>query len=151
MNAGNNVVYEGPKFFWRAKCTVDVVIAEHEVSNVVEVICSESTTKQIADRLYLDRLGTIDKLDPNELSDRLHMVKEMALRRRNTFDEPSARASILREVLSEYILDRLVVLEFSPQLLVLTFQDKEDAADLICNKPTNFTPARTPKEFHPLK
>lgn len=151
MSAGNNVVFEGPKFFWRAKCTIDVVIAEHDACNVVEVICSENTTNQLANRLYLNRLGVMDKLDPLELSDRLHMANEMALRRRRTFDESAARVLILREVLSEYVLDRLVVLEFTPQSLILTFQDTEDATELICNKPTNFTPARTPKEFHPLK
>lgn len=151
---GGAVIFECTKFFWRTKCTIDITVVEHVDDDTIEVICYERTTCQYASRLYLNRTLIVAKLNTDVIQEKLDLLKEYALRKREVFAEEKWSVVVLGEVMSDYITGRLVVSDFSAQQLVVKFQESEASAaenGAVCAKPAHLRPAGTPKATQILK
>jgi hypothetical protein len=151
---GGVVIHQCIKFFWRMKCTVDFTIVEHVAADTIEVICYERTTCQYASRLYLSRTSIVAKLDTEVMQEKLRLLRETALRRRDVFAEKKCFTMVLREVMSDYITGRLVVSDFSVLQLVVKFQESADSSaedGAVFAKPANLRPAPNPVAVQALK
>lgn len=161
MSDAVRVVFKESKFFWRARCTVDIVIIEHRAWDVLEVICYEGTTDKYAARMYFKQSIVMAKLDSGEMKEKLRLAKEPYLRRHESPDENKLQSAILDHALVEYLLCRVHVCEFSPTSFAMEFQlkayDKKDPDcggeninSLVCEKPSKLI-EHNPEVFHPLK
>lgn len=156
------VIRKDTKFFWRARCTVDIDIVEHNAVDTVELICYESTTNQHAMRMYFNRTILLERLDVDELEEKLRFAKEPFLRRHESPPEEEVLcASIRDDALVDYLTNRLTVAEYSPTSFSMSFEPKAfdlknggvggtDVSHLMCDKPAKLIPF-DPELFHPLK
>lgn len=155
------VVRKDAKFFWRARCTVDIDIVEHGAVDTFEVICYESSTNQHAMRMYFNRSILLARLDTDELGEKLRLAKEPFLRRHECPDEEMLRSAIRDDFVADFFLNRLSVAEYSPTVFAMSFESKAmdmknggvggaDMSRLVCEKPGKLVPY-DPLLFHPLK
>lgn len=161
MSGSIRVIFKESKFFWRERCTVDIVIIEHRTFGVLELICYESSTDKYAARIYFKESVLAAKLDSDELLEKLRIAKEPFLRRHEAPDEALLQSAVLDSAMVEYILARLSVCEFSSTAFSMEFQlkayDKKEPDSggeninlLVCEKPLNLE-EHNPQLFHPLK
>lgn len=107
------VLYDDSKNYWKARATLDILIANHTKFNCVEVAVYNPELDKEAPRIYLDLKAIEKHLDYPDLERRVAEKKESFLRMK----KPCNSADIVREVhdsmVVTYIMNRLQV-ERSP-------------------------------------
>jgi len=141
------VIYEGNKFFWRKRITIDVVIVEHKEFDVTEVITYEPSIDREASRIYLDSLILSTKINQEEVAAKMTFARQHNVPHTMQFVN-----GVLNRATSDYILNRLFITEFSvdPKIfsveLQFNFRDRDvefggDNIDqLIREKPADLSP-----------
>jgi len=151
--SGTVVVYQGSKFFWRTRNTVDVTIVNHTNSNTTEIICYEPTIDAEATRIYLDSSMLRVKID-QEVED---AVANYAKQHNIVSHNDKFVRDVINKAAADYILNRLFLVHFSKELRSFTiqvqfnFRDRDleyggDSIDrMILSKPAETITAHQPQ------
>jgi hypothetical protein len=133
------VAFDGTKFYWRTRNTVDVVIAHHKYCKTFEVIIYEPTLDKEAPRIYLNEEILIPKVDHNEIDSKLSFVKRNCVPLTEKFV-----SGIVNKAVSDFVLNRLIIKELvaSEKIFLVDFRIDEneimiqpDFSKLICARP----------------
>ena len=92
---------------------MQVTLIEHPSHHVVELVAFESTINREAPRIYFDSAILNAKLDYADIDQSLNEIKEPILRRHSVPDTELLLASIVNKAKSDYIMNRLVVVDYS--------------------------------------
>src|SRR5690349_3155074 len=140
------VIYQGPKVFWKTKVTLEVVVVEHFVFNVLEIACFDSALNEEAPRLFIDDNVLQSKIDTNIVERLKELEKDKIRLKGGAVDEQAVAIKVLRQARVEYILDRLCIKDYSPRDkkvivdLQFNFHDRESdtvvtVASMLTRKP----------------
>ena len=147
MVGETTVVYQGSKYFWKTRNTIDVILVKHKIENVIEVIAYEPALDVEAPRLYMDSKILSFKLDQEAIAAKMSLAKQNNVPHTEQFVE-----GIVNGAISEFILNRLFIKLFSKEerifeiQLQFTLSDMEDASGadfidkLLCDKPASLCP-----------
>jgi carbonic anhydrase len=147
------IAFDGTKFYWRTRNTVDVVIVHHKDCNTFEVIIYEPTLDKEAPRIYLNEKILMPKVDHNEIDSKLSFAKRNSLPLTEKFV-----SGIVNKSVSDFILNRLLIKELvaSEKIFLVDFRIDEneimirpDFSELICARPEALRPHQT-KHFKHL-
>jgi hypothetical protein len=148
-----HVIFDGNKFYWRTRNTVDVIITEHKYCNAFEIVVYEPTLDKEAPRIYLDAALLLSKVHECDIDSKI----SFANRNHVSITEGMVH-HIMNKAISDYILNRLIIKEFSVEELVIIaeFQylpsdtDMGDITKLIRSKPAVLVPYITRHYKHLL-
>jgi hypothetical protein len=146
------VVYDGTKFYWRTRNTIDVCIVEHEAAGVFEVIAYDPSFNAEAPRIYIDRSVLSHKINHAEIESKLSFAK-----RNNVPLTDKFVRGVHDTVYSEFILNRLLLKDYSPVEKCMTIElnftagdleaekkDKVPVRSILCDCPAPLVPHKTP-------
>ena len=103
----SSVVFEGAKFFWRTRNTVDILIVEHKAHEIFEIIVYEPSFDVEAPRIYIDSKTLMSKVDNEEIESKLSFAKRNSVPLTEKFV-----AGVVNKVVSDYIMSRIIMKEF---------------------------------------
>ena len=147
IQGGTVIVYQGSKYFWKTRNTIDVILVKHKIENVLEVIAYEPALDVEAPRLYLDSKMLDSKLDQEAIAAKMSLAKQ-----NNVPHTEQIVQSLGNCAISEFILNRLFIKQYPKEegifkiQLQFTFSDREDANSvdtldkLLCDKPAFLCP-----------
>eukprot|EP01032_Pedospumella_encystans_P025821 gene25821-29172_t len=147
MEGGSVVIYQGSKYFWKTRNSIDVIIVKHKIENVLEIIAYEPALDVEAPRLHLDTKILSSKLDREAIAAKMCLAKQNNVPHTEQFVE-----GVVNGATSEFILNRLFIKQYSKEerifeiQLQFTCSDREDAngADtldkLLCDQPASLCP-----------
>lgn len=153
MNEDKNGVkiFQGVKFFWRTRNSLDIIIIEHKSFNVTELIAYEPTIDREAPRLYLNTALLRTKIDHTAVDAQVSFAK-----RNNVSHTEEWIEGIYNKAKADYLLNRLFITEFSSENKVIKVEvqissiaaesdaDAEDKVPLMCERPTELRPFHSP-------
>jgi hypothetical protein len=136
------VLHEVPKCFWKWRCTLDVCIVHHTSFDVIEVVAFEPSIARESSRIFVDCSALALMVSDTEVQERVKLLKEPSLRRKETPDAQKLEAQAFKDVKAELIMNRLQIQEYSLEsrilrmILVQTLCDVEKGRpQLVCAKP----------------
>lgn len=140
---GTTVLYEGTKFFWRDKATLDILLIQHDgFDNIIEAIVYCSRIDREAPRLYILRDQLQSRIDVHLIEEKVRATKEKITRRHENANSDEIRHDILENLLLDYIVDHLSIKEldmetkaFEVEIQQQSSATEEDADSLLCSKP----------------
>lgn len=133
------VTFEGTKFFWKTRNTVDVVIAHHKDWNVFEVIVYEPSLDREAPRLYLNEEILMSNVDHNEIDNKISFAN-----RNNVPLTEKLITGFVNRAVADFVLNRLVIQELvtleKKFVVGLVIDDNDvmlcsDFKELVCTRP----------------
>lgn len=141
--AGTKIIFQGVKFYWRTRNTIDVTVVEHEEQTTTEIVLFDPSLGGESPRIYLSSPVLFSKLDHDDIELQLSFAKRNCVPITEKFMD-----TIMNKAKSDFILNRLVITEYSVELkkVVVSFQLSGvdcDSAGLICEKPQVFEPFKT--------
>lgn len=104
------VVFQGSKFFWRTRNSIDVTIVQHEKTNITEIIAYEPSIDVEATRIYLNSTLLRDRLDQVEIDAKFSFAKQ-----NNVPISTAFITSVMNHAITDYILTRILISEFSKE------------------------------------
>lgn len=115
MAATAVVLHRGPKVFWKVRCTVEVVIVNHGVHDVLEVICFEPALSHEAARLYLRHSALLREVAKEDI-----LLEEIT-------EKVDAGHERKLNLLVNFITERLQIKLFNPKtrLFQIEFQQQQ--------------------------
>lgn len=149
MSVETKVIYQGVKFYWRTRNSVDVIIVEHGQLNTTELVLFDPALGREAPRIYLSSPVLLTKLDHDNIELQLSFAKRNSVPITEKFLD-----GIMNKAKSDFILSHLVITDYSAELktVVVSFQfsDMEyDCGHLICEKSVMLEPYK-PIHFQSL-
>lgn len=140
MSGDTKLIFQGVKFYWKTRNTLDVTIADHVDCNTTEIVLYDPSLGIEAPRIYLSSSALFAKLDHDEIEYQLSFAKRNCLPITEKFID-----GIVNKAKSEYMLKRLVIVEYSVEakIVVVEFQGKgisSDSSDPLCEKPASCVP-----------
>jgi len=145
------LIFQGSKFFWRTRNTVDVTIVEHLSYNVTEVVCYEpSIDVEACTRVYLDTVALKKRVDHAQIEEKMSFAKRNNVPLTEKFVD-----DVIHQATADYILNRLYQTELSISAkkfdisFQLNFRDvvieasASSSERLIREPPSSFTPFKT--------
>lgn len=130
----SGLIFQGKKFLWRTRNLIEVAIVSHAELATTEVIVYDAALAVEAERIYINTLVLQSKLNQTEIKAKFIFAKHCHAPRMQFEAEIVARA------VSDYILNRLFIKEYSREgnffKALLETCDK----DLICSKPKELSP-----------
>lgn len=149
MNEDKNAlkIFQGVKFFWRTRNSLDIIIVEHKSFNVTELIAYEPTIDREAPRVYLNTAVLFTKIDHAAVDAQVSFAK-----RNNVPHTEEWIEGIYNKAKADYLLNRLFITDFSSddKLIKVEIQissieveaDAEavDKTSLLCARPTELRP-----------
>lgn len=148
------VVFQGSKFFWRTRNSIDVTIVQHDKTNITEIIAYEPSIDVEAERIYLNSLVLRDRLDQVEIDAKFSFAKQ-----NNVPISAAFMTSVTNHAITDYILTRLLISKFCKDEqekqfeIKLEFSNKDTdpelggspTDDLFCEKVEELLPFETKK------
>lgn len=137
-----HVIYQGNKFFWRSRITIDVTIVEHRKLNIIEVITFDAAMNKESERIYLNSSILSTKIDHCDVETKLSFAKQNDVPHSEEFVN-----SVLHRATADYIVNRLAIASYSIEtksievILEFNFRDRDlefggaNINQLICEKP----------------
>lgn len=137
------LIFQGVKFYWRTRNTIDVTIVEHTEQDVTEVILFDPALGTEAPRVYLSTPVLYTKLDQEDFELQLSFAKRNSVPITEKFID-----GMMNQAKSDFILNRLVITEYVVDLrrVVVSLQLScvDVGADgLVCEKPAVLEPLKT--------
>lgn len=102
------VIFQGSKFFWRTRNTVDVTIIEHQALKMTEIVCYEPSIDLESSRVYLDSVILSGRVDHAQIEEKMSFAK-----RNNVPLTEKFVSDVAHQATADYILNRLFQTEFS--------------------------------------
>lgn len=121
-------IFEGSKFFWRTRNTVDVLIVEHKAFDVFEVITYEPTVDKEGSRIYLTGWVVRAEVDHHEINNKLSFAMRNNVPMTEKFVE-----SVHSEAISIFVLQRLAVAVLNIEDGQFEMKWNPSSADLVPN------------------
>jgi hypothetical protein len=146
-----SVVYDGTKFYWRTRNTIDVCIVQHTPVGVLEVIAYDPSFNAEAPRIYIDLKVFTSKISQTEIDSKLSFAKRNNVPLTEKFvrgvhDTMYSEFILNRLVLKEYSLDEkkmVVELSFTAGDLEAEKNDHIPVRSLVCDRPEQLVPHKT--------
>ena len=148
----SSVVFQGSKFFWRTRNSIDVTIVQHDKANIIEIIAYEPSIDVEAERIYLNSTLLNDRLDHVEIEGKFSFAKQ-----NNVPISTAFITSVTNHAITDYILTRLLISKFSKEesqfeiKLEFSSRDTDPALGgqpldgLFCGKAEELNPFETKK------
>lgn len=139
-------VFQGVKFFWRTRNSLDIIIMEHTDSNITELIAFEPTIDKESPRIYMDSSVLHSKIDHASIEAQLSFAK-----RNNVPITEEWISAITNKAKADFLLSRLVIVEFGQetrsievilQVPTIDAEHGDDPKPLLCEKPAELKPFR---------
>ena len=102
-----SVVFDGAKFFWRTRNTVDILIIEHKALEIFELIVYDPSFDVEAPRIYFDSKTLMSKVDNEEIESKLSFAKRNGVPLTENFV-----AGVVNKVVSDFLLSRIIMKEY---------------------------------------
>lgn len=102
-----DIFYRGSRTFLKPPTRVNVLIVEHELCDVLEIVCSNPETLQQAPRLYIQKTVVQGEIRHGDIQSRVLALTKSMEKKRQDFTEEALLAQAWKTVVSEYILERL--------------------------------------------
>lgn len=146
----NTVVFQGSKFFWRTRNSIDVTIVQHDKTNTTEIIAYEPSIDVEAERIYLNSTLLQGRLDQVEIEGKFSFAKQ-----NNVPISTAFISSVMNHAITDYILTRLLISKFSKEEAQFEIKLEFSARDtdptqggqpldgLFCTKGEELTPFET--------
>jgi len=144
------IIFQGSKFFWRTRKTIDVTIVEHKGKDITEIIAYEPSLDQESPRIYLNSTILHGFLDQEAITAKLSFAKQnnvphTATFLRNTFSAATVEFILNHINMTEYSMDMKT---FAVEVLLRCHGVKgEDGCDrvakLVCSAPEGLVPHET--------
>ncbi len=157
MEGGSAVIYQGSKYFWKTRNSIDVIVVSHKIEQVIEVIAYEPGLDVEAPRVYLNSKVLLSKLDQEAINAKMSLAKQNNVPHTDQFIE-----GVMNGATSVFILNRLFIKQFSKEerifeiQLQFTFSDNDGQSDadtmdmLLCDKPVALCPHKIRHHKTPL-
>lgn len=115
MNKENvRKVFQGVKFFWRTRNSLDIILAEHTELDTTEIIIYEPSIDKEATRIYLNTTVLRSKIDQVNIDAQISFAK-----RNNVPLTEEWIESIVNKAKGDYVMNRLQITEFSSENKVI--------------------------------
>lgn len=75
MASDPRTIFQGVKFFWRTRNTVDITLVEHSSLNAIEIVTYDPMLDREAARLYVDNRAVIARLDHQDIDKQVHAAQ----------------------------------------------------------------------------
>lgn len=121
----SKVVFEGSKFFWKSRNTIDVWIIEHGFYEVFEIILYDPALNIEADRMYLSRNVLLKRLNPQEVDNQLSFAMRNSVALTETY-----LTGLNQRVIADYVLARLHLEQYSCQEHIFSMRWNFMASDV---------------------
>lgn len=107
---GVKLDYNGVKYFWKNRLTVDVYIFRHENSTppIYEIICYNPKLYVEAPRIYCSVPSVLECIEPSEIERRINEKKEAFLRRKNEFSLEDLTEEAISENVAKFLTTRII-------------------------------------------
>ena len=105
MESTSKMIFQGVKFYWRTRNTIDIMLVKHPTFNVMEIVTYDPIIDREAARLYLDSKAVIGKLDSKEIEKQLHAAQLNSI----NLDEEH----FTHKAAFEFLTNHLVITEYS--------------------------------------
>lgn len=125
-------VFQGAKFFWKTRNTMDVTIVYHEHHNVTEVIMFDISLGKEAPRIYINTEALESNVEQNEIE-----VLQNFATMNNVPISDKFLVGIANKAKADYILKRLVITEYSleARLVVVSLHSELKGLNCRCVPP----------------
>lgn len=140
MSANVTVVFQGVKFYWRTRNTIDVTIVEHAEQDLTEIVLFDPALGKEAPRIYLSSTALYTKLDHDSIEYHISFAN-----RNNVPVTEKFVTETVNKAKSDFLLSRLVITEYSTKSKIMTvaLQDNKErgiVAILVREKPPYLLP-----------
>ena len=105
-----SIVFQGSKFFWRTRNSIDVTIVQHNNIDVTEIIAYEPSIDIEAGRIYINSAILHARLDQAEIEGKFSFAKQ-----NNVPISTAFITSVTNHAITDYILSRLLISKFSKE------------------------------------
>lgn len=102
------VIFEGNKFFWRTRKTIDLWFIEHKDWSVLEILSYEPMLDIESKRLYLNLSVLLEKIGRDEIENKISFAIRNNVPVTDKFVE-----GVRNTAIRDYVLDRLNLEAFS--------------------------------------
>lgn len=135
------VVFQGVKFFWRTRNTIDIMVVEHADLHITEIVAYDPAIDREAPRIYVDSDILLAKLDHGDI------VAQLGFGQRNGV--LITEETLTNKAKFDFIVSRLLISEYAvnTKTIMMTFQPGNEG--LCCSKPEALIPYRSP-HYHTL-
>eukprot|EP01032_Pedospumella_encystans_P017423 gene17423-19854_t len=107
-SAESYIIFQGSKFFWRTRNSIDVTIAQHSNSYITEIIAYEPSIDVEAERIYLNTTLLHDRLDKVAIDLKFSFAKQ-----NNVPISTEFISSVMNNAITDYVITRLLISKFS--------------------------------------
>ena len=126
-----SVVFDGAKFFWRTRNTVDILIIEHKTLEIFELIVYDPSFDVEAPRIYIDSKTLMSKVDNEEIESKLSFAKRNGVPLTENFV-----AGVVNKVVSDYLMSRIIMKEYlTEEKKILVDLTNGDVCGVLNEKP----------------
>ena len=102
------VIFQGSKFFWRTRNSIDVTIVQHNNTYITEIIAYEPSIDVEAERIYLNTTLLHDRLDKAAVDLKFSFAKQ-----NNVPISTEFISSVMNNAITDYVIARLLISKFS--------------------------------------
>lgn len=134
------IIFQGVKFYWRTRNTIDIMLVEHPSFSVTEVVTYDPTLDREAARLYVDSKSVFARLDHREVDKQVHaaMLNSIDLN----------KEQITNKATFDLLSNRLVITEYSvPDRKMVVVLNGTD--NFLVDKPAGLQPYQS-SHYHTL-
>jgi hypothetical protein len=122
-------IFEGVKFYWRSRTTIDITMVEHLNHKVIEIITYEPNINKEGSRIYIDAEVLRARMDQSIVDEQV----TFALRNQIALTEEFVHG-LTKTLEADYLLERFLMTEYSLEEKTLS------VAIRFTNKPTKMSP-----------
>jgi hypothetical protein len=133
-STGIDIIFEGPKSYWKARVTLEIILVHHTHQQCLEVIVFHPDKNIEAPRIYINTSIVLGKLDKAELQKKVASKKETLTRSKKPFNQTMLMKEVTKDILVNFVFPRLqlgVGVEFT---MVLVPQTGDMVADAETNR-----------------
>jgi hypothetical protein len=142
-----SILHQSSKLYWKQKCTLDLLIVEHETFDVFELRAYEPTINKESVPVFIDRGLVLDVIPEQDIAAHVRALKEPILRRKEIPDEASIAKQARNDTIAEFIVNRIHIQDYSIEnnmldiAVVNTVMDTERGRpSLGCARPPGLVP-----------
>ncbi len=135
MDSAPRIIYQGGKFYWKTRNTIDITLVEHPASDVLEIVTYDPMLDREAARLYLDSKAVVAKVDHQDIEKKLlaAQLNSISLNEKH----------FTHKAVFDLVASRLLVAEFSlPERRMVVALNGNDKFEV--DKPAGLAPFQSP-------
>ena len=79
MDLAPRIIFQGVKFYWKTRNTVDILLVEHPSLHVMEIVTYDPMLDREAARIYVDSKAVVARLDHRDIEKQVHATRSNSL------------------------------------------------------------------------